>query len=243
MLLPLGDDNSDRVSKPVVNYVFIIINVFFFIFLQRFGNNPEFTYAFSTVPGEILTGEDIVTQARVVQDTATGQLFRIPGLGFTPIPVYLTILTSMFMHGGLAHLAGNMLFLFIFGDNIEDRIGRVRYIIFYLLCGVLATLAHVFFTLITNSNLYTPSLGASGAISGVLGGYLILFPRKRVRVLIFRILTQVPAIVAIGLWFVFQVINGVGLLGGSGGGGVAYAAHIGGFIAGVICIKLFTIGV
>jgi len=243
MLLPLGDDNSDRVLKPVVNYTFILINIFIFVFLQRFGNNPDFTYAFSTVPGEIITGEDIVTQSRVVQDAASGRLFRIPGLGITPIPVYLTMLTSMFMHGGLAHIGGNMLFLFIFGDNIEDRIGHVRYIIFYLLCGVLASLAHVFFSLFLNSNLYTPSLGASGAISGVLGAYLILFPRKRVRVLIFRILTQVPALVAIGLWFVFQIVNGIGLLGGSGGGGVAYAAHIGGFIAGVICIKLFTLGV
>ena len=242
MLLPLGDDNSDRVLKPVVNYIFIIINILIFVFLQRFGNNPDFTYAFSTIPGEILTGKDIVTQSRVVQDAASGQLFRIPGLGVTPIPVYLTILTSMFMHGGFAHLGGNMLFLFIFGDNIEDRIGHVRYIFFYLLCGIAASLAHVFFSLFLNSNLYTPSLGASGAISGVLGGYLILFPRKRVRVLIFRILTQVPAVVAIGLWFIFQVVNGIGLLGGSGGGGVAYAAHIGGFIAGLICIKLFTLG-
>ena len=239
MLLPIGDDNTDRVLKPYVTYVLILINVVFFLFLQRFGNNLEFTYSFSTVPAEILSGEDIVTQSRVVRDAASGQLFRLPGLGVTPIPVYLTILTSMFMHGGFAHLFGNMLFLFIFGDNIEDRLGRIRYIIFYLLCGAAASLAHVYFSLLTDANLYTPSLGASGAISGVLGGYLLLFPRKRVRVIIFRILTQVPAVVAIGIWFVFQLINGIGLLGGSGGGGVAYAAHIGGFIAGVLCIKLF----
>ena len=243
MLIPLSDDNSDRLTRPVVNYLFIAVNVFVFLFLQQFGNNLEFTNAFSTVPGEILTGRDIVTQSRIVRDAATGKVFRIPGLMATPVPVYFTLLTSMFMHGGFAHIAGNMLFLFIFGDNIEDRIGHVRYLFFYLFCGVAASLAHVLFSFFSQANLYTPSLGASGAISGVLGGYLILFPRKRVLVLIFRFLATVPALAAIGIWFVFQLVSGLGMLGGgSQAGGVAYAAHIGGFVIGVLFIRLFAMG-
>jgi membrane associated rhomboid family serine protease len=151
------------------------------------------------------------------------------------------------MHGGIAHIFGNMLFLFIFGDNIEDRVGHIRYLIFYFVCGVLAGLAHVFSTVIfagdNASSLLMPSLGASGAISGVLGAYILLFPTKRVTVLLSWFVTQVPAFVAIGLWFVFQLISGLGVLGsGSQQGGVAYAAHIGGFIAGLALIKIFEIG-
>jgi membrane associated rhomboid family serine protease len=164
----------------------------------------------------------------------------------TPGSVYLTLLTSMFMHGGLMHLFGNMLFLWIFGDNLEDRIGHARYLVFYLLCGVLASLAHVFTTLAFSeggSGLLVPSLGASGAISGVLGGYILLFPHRRVRVLISYFLTEVPAYVALGLWFVFQFVSGLGILGGGAQeGGVAYAAHIGGFIAGLALISVFAIG-
>jgi membrane associated rhomboid family serine protease len=153
----------------------------------------------------------------------------------------------MFMHGGLAHIFGNMLFLWIFGDNIEDRIGHFRYLIFYLVCGLLAGLAHVFSTAIfagnSEASLLVPSLGASGAISGVLGAYILLFPTRRVTVLLSWFVTQVPAFIAIGLWFVFQLISGLGVLGsGSQQGGVAYAAHIGGFIAGLVLIKLFEIG-
>ena len=152
----------------------------------------------------------------------------------------------MFMHGGIAHIAGNMLFLWIFGDNIEDRLGHVKYMIFYLLCGVIASLAHVFATGVfatDQSSLLVPSLGASGAISGVLGGYILLHPKRRVTVILFRFLTDVPAYVAIGIWFAFQLISGLGMLGGgSQQGGVAYAAHIGGFIAGLALIKLFDSG-
>jgi membrane associated rhomboid family serine protease len=152
----------------------------------------------------------------------------------------------MFMHGGIAHIAGNMLFLWIFGDNVEDRLGHVRYLIFYLLTGVLASLAHVLSTImfaVDQSSLLVPSLGASGAISGVLGAYLVLHPRRRVTVILFRFLTDVPAYVAVGIWFAFQLISGLGMLGGgSQQGGVAYAAHIGGFIAGVALVKIFTIG-
>src|SRR5215471_8739916 len=145
MLFPIADDNRGRTITPVVNYVLILVNVFVFVFLQGFGTNDKFTYAFSTVPAEILTGKDIVTRPVVVQHF-TGQRIEMPGLQPTPIPVYLTLITSMFMHGGLAHIFGNMLFLFIFGDNIEDRLGHLRYLIFYLVCGILAGLAHVFTT-------------------------------------------------------------------------------------------------
>jgi membrane associated rhomboid family serine protease len=152
----------------------------------------------------------------------------------------------MFMHGGIAHIAGNMLFLWIFGDNIEDRLGHFRYFFFYLISGVIASLAHVLTTAAfatDQSSLLVPSLGASGAISGVLGGYILLYPKRRVTVILFRFLTDVPAYVAIGLWFVFQLISGLGMLGGgSQQGGVAYAAHVGGFIAGLVLIKVFEIG-
>ena len=139
-----------------------------------------------------------------------------------------------------------MLFLWIFGDNVEDRLGHVRYLFFYLICGVLASLAHVFTTAAfatDQSGLLVPSLGASEAISEVLGGYILLYPSRRVTVILFRFLTDVPAWVAIGIWFAFQLISGLGVLGGgSQQGGVAYAAHVGGFVAGLVLIKVFAIG-
>jgi membrane associated rhomboid family serine protease len=245
MVLPLWDDNSDRQSAPVINYAIIALNILVFVLLQGIGTNDAFTYAFSTVPQEILTGHDVVTSSRVVE-TVTGQRMVIPGLGVTPGSVYFTLFTSMFMHGGIAHILGNMLFLWIFGDNVEDRLGHVRYLIFYLLCGVIASLAHVFATAAfatDQASLLVPSLGASGAISGVLGGYILLYPGRRVTVFLFRLLTDVPAWVAIGIWFAFQLISGLGMLGGgSQQGGVAYAAHVGGFIAGLVLIKFFDMG-
>jgi membrane associated rhomboid family serine protease len=246
MVLPLYDDNSDRTITPVVNYALIAANILVFVFLQQLGSNEHFTYAFSTVPLEIITGRDVVTQSHVLLDPVTGQRLYMPGLEATPFSVYFTLVMSMFMHGGIAHIAGNMLFLWIFGDNIEDRLGHIRYLIFYLVCGVLASLAHVFATALLatdQSSLLVPSLGASGAISGVLGGYILLYPTRRVTVLLFRFLTDVPAYVAIGIWFGFQLISGLGMLGGGAQqGGVAYAAHVGGFIAGLVLIKLFDIG-
>ena len=244
MVFPLYDDNTGRLTTPFVNYALIALNIFVFVVLQGIGSNDAFTYSFSTVPLEITTGRDIVTDNRVVE--YAGQRLLVPGLGVTPLSVYLTLFTSMFMHGGIAHIAGNMLFLWIFGDNIEDRLGHVRYLVFYLLCGLLASLAHVFSTAILagdQASMLVPSLGASGAISGVLGGYLLLHPARRVTVILFRFLTDVPAWVAIGIWFAFQLISGLGMLGGgSQQGGVAYAAHIGGFVAGVALIKFFDIG-
>lgn len=243
MFIPLGDDNSDRRIQPVVNYALIGVNILVFFFLQGMGGNLPFTYSFSTVPQEILTGTDVVTQESIASDPATGERYRVPGLGVTPLSVYLTLLTSMFMHGGLMHLLGNMLYLHIFGDNIENLMGHLRYLIFYLTCGVLASLAHVFASAALGADLLVPSLGASGAISGVLGGYFLLFPKRRVRVLIFRFISEVPALVAIGVWFAFQLISSLSMFSGGSGGGVAYGAHIGGFIAGLILVKLFLIGV
>ena len=142
----------------------------------------------------------------------------------------------MFLHGGFAHLFGNMLFLWIYGDNVEHRLGSLRYVFWYLLAGAAATLFHAVF----DSDSRIPLVGASGAISGVLGGYLVLFPQRRVRAIIFNFLTEVPAFVALGLWIVYQIV--LGYMTPAGTGGVAYAAHIGGFIAGVVMIKLFAIG-
>lgn len=239
MFLPIGDDNRDRRTTPVVNYLFIAINILVFVFWQDMGNNLDVMFAYATVPAEIFSGNDIVTDPTVMVDPLTGQRFEMPGLAVTDIPVYLTLLTSMFMHGGWAHLGGNMLFLWIFGDNLEDEMGHFKYLLFYLLCGVLAGLAHVFTTLIIGQNTLIPSLGASGAISGVMGGYILQHPTRSVHVWMLFIIVSVPAFIAVGLWFVFQVVNGLGALGGEEAGGVAYAAHIGGFIAGLILVKFF----
>lgn len=242
MVFPLGDDNSDSKSFPIVNISLIVVNVLVFVFLQGLGSNERFTFAFSTVPAEIISGEDLSSPDRVAEmRTVTGiERIKVPGLQPTPIPVYLTLLTSMFMHGGIAHLLGNMWFLWIFGDNVENDLGKVRYLIFYLLCGILAALAHVMLNTSGEASLI-PCLGASGAISGVMGAYLVLHPHRRVMVLLFQFVTDVPGIVAVGAWFVFQVISGLGMLGGDQGG-VAFGAHIGGFIAGAALIKLFQVG-
>ena len=239
MLFPLGDDNRDRHITPVINYFLIILNIFVFVYWQQFGNDINFTFAYSTVPAEILSGKDIVTTAKIVHDPVTGDAVTLPGLRPTPIPVYLTLLTSMFMHGGIAHIAGNMLFLWIFGDNLENAMGHKRYLFFYLLCGVLAGLSHVFVASYLNQSTMVPSLGASGAISGVLGGYILLFPRRAVHVWVLLGTMTLPAFIVVGLWFVFQLINGMGMLGGEEAGGIAYGAHIGGFIAGLILVKFF----
>jgi membrane associated rhomboid family serine protease len=247
MVFPLFDDNSDRRRFPWVNWTFIILNVFVFVVFQEMGSEANrFTYTWATVPEEVVTGKDLETPPRQVRHPQTGKIIEVSGLQKAPVPepisVYLTLLISMFMHGSIAHLGGNMLFLWIFGDNVEDYLGHIRYIFFYLVCGILASLAHVGTSYGLDRDLQIPSLGASGAISGVLGGYLLLFPHKRVTVILLRILTEVPAYVAIGIWFAFQIINGLGMLGQGSGGGVAYGAHIGGFVAGLALVKFFAIG-
>jgi membrane associated rhomboid family serine protease len=238
MFIPIGDDNTGSTIRPYVNYVLIAVNILVFVLLQGMDGSSAFTYACSTVPAEILNGHDIVTNPALWTDPNTGQQFQIPGLQPTPIPVYLTTVTSMFMHGGWMHLLGNMLYLYIFGDNLENRLGHVKYLVFYLLCGVIASLSHVFSTTMMAQNSLIPSLGASGAISGVLGAYMLLFPQRKVKVLMLRWVMQVPAYVALGLWIGLQIVSSLGVFGG-GGDGVAYAAHIGGFIAGLLLIKLF----
>lgn len=221
-MLPIGDDNSDRRLRPYINYLIIIINILVFVFVQGLGTNEAAIMSLSTVPEEILTNSDITTN----------------GLGITPFPVYGTILTAMFMHGSFGHIAGNMLYLWIFGDNLENVMGHFRYLVFYLFCGVIATLSHVFLSQYTDTGLFIPSLGASGAISGVMGGYIILFPKNRVRVFALYNVFYVNALLALGIWILMQVISGVGALGQEGAG-VAYAAHVGGFLAGMILVKFF----
>jgi membrane associated rhomboid family serine protease len=240
MIFPIGDDNSDRTSAPIINYLLIAINILVFVLLQGATGENKFTASFATVPEEIRTGKDVSGRVPIKMGTQEGVIV----LGETPSPVYITLLTSMFMHGGWMHLLGNMLFLWIFGDNLENIMGRFRYLIFYLLTGLLATLTHVFSTFAFGDNAFIPSLGASGAISGVLGGYLLLFPKRQVKVILMRMLTTVPAIVAIGLWFVLQLVQAFGVLsaGPQSGGGVAFMAHVGGFVAGLVLVKLFTAG-
>ena len=242
MVFPLSDDNSDRRLTPVVNYVIIAVNVFVFVVFQGMGANDKLTYKLATVPAEIRTGKDVVTEDRVVTDPVSGEQFLVPGLQPTPVSVYLTLITSMFMHGGIAHILGNMWFLWIFGDNVEDRMGHFRYLIFYLLTGIIASLCHVAMNF-SGPHSLIPSLGASGAISGVMGAYLVFSPNRRVRALLLRVIVEIPGYMAVGLWFLFQLISGMGLLGGGQeGDGVAYAAHVGGFVAGILLAKPFLIG-
>ncbi len=232
-MFPISDDNSDRTITPYANYALIGINILVFVFLQRIGSNDAFSYAFSLVPKEITTGIDI-TGVQIIRDSF-GNTGQIPHYA-TPLPVYFNFISSMFMHGDFMHLFGNMLFLWIFGDNLENLLGHVRYIAFYLVCGIAAAAAQI----VMDTDSIIPMLGASGAISGVLGGYILLFPQRRVRALIFNFLTEVPAYVAVGIWILFQIVQGY--LASAETGGVAYAAHIGGFIAGLALVKVFAMG-
>lgn len=232
-MFPIGDDNSDITIIPFVNYLFIGINILVFVLLQGLGGNDAFSYAFSLVPKEITTGVDI-TGVQVIRDSF-GNTAAVPHYS-TPLPVYFNFLSSMFMHGSIAHIFGNMLFLFIFGDNLENLLGHIRFAVFYIVCGLAAALAQI----AMDTSSVIPMLGASGAISGVLGGYIILFPQRKVRAIIFNFLTTVPAFVALGIWIGYQIL--LGALTPAGTGGVAYAAHIGGFVAGVALIKVFAIG-
>jgi len=231
-MFPIGDENEPGRGPAFVSLAFILINVAVFFLLQfpeAERRDQPFTYGYATVPAEITTGEDLTEPQPIRIDGQTVGIPQAPG----PDPIYLTLLTSMFMHGGIAHLLGNMLFLWIFGDNVEHRVGHLVYPLFYLGAGVVATFAQI----AINPDSVIPTLGASGAISGVLGAYLILFPTNRVTIIAFRFIPfQVPALVAIGMWAVFQFVNGFGSIAVTEetGGGVAYMAHIGGFVAGLV---------
>lgn len=231
-MFPIGDDNSDRVIIPYVNYIFIGINILVFVLLQGIGSNQAFTNAFSLVPAEVTTGIDLVGPQTLAIGEQSVQLNHYPAT----FGVYFNFLSSMFMHGGFSHIFGNMLFLWVFGDNIENLIGHFRYAVFYLICGVGAAIAQV----VLGPDSIIPMLGASGAISGILGGYILLFPKRKVRALLFSMVTTVPAFVALGIWIGFQLFQGY--MSSSEGGGVAYGAHIGGFAVGLVLIKLFAIG-
>jgi membrane associated rhomboid family serine protease len=210
-MIPIRDDNP-AYSPPIVTVALIAANVAVFIlqFLQPPELQAQSVHTWGAIPARLLRGGDPAA--------------------------WLTVFSSMFMHGGIVHLAGNMLYLWIFGNNIEDKLGHLKYLIFYLLCGVAAALGQ---TLIDPSS-EVPMIGASGAISGVLGAYILLFPRANVMVLIIFVFIRfiaVPAYVVLGLWFVMQLS---GILGASSsGGGVAFMAHVGGFIFGLATIYLF----
>lgn len=235
MLLPIGDDNQVRRTTPFVVYIIVAVNaVVFLLFQQATGTEAgaEFTYAYSVVPYEITNNVDLVAPVRL---PGGGAIPQFPG----PTPIWLTILTSMFMHGGWMHIIGNMLYLWIFGDNIEDNFGHGRFLIFYLVCGVVASFSHI----LVDPNSVTPSLGASGAIAGVLGAYLIMFPRNRVRTLLplgfLWTTVELPAVVVLGFWIVIQIFSQYTASFKPGEGGVAYMAHIGGFVAGLLLCLLF----
>jgi len=233
MLFPISDDDRHLTKPAYVTWALLAGNVALFIVQLT---HPMFTYGWSVIPMEIVKGIDLVTPQLV--NRAGGQPVEIPQVA-GPTPIYLTLLSSMFMHGGYAHIGGNMLYLWIFGDNVEHRFGHVRFLIFYLVSGLAASAAQI----ATGPDSVIPNLGASGAISGVLGAYMVMFPRNRVNaVLFFRILT-VPAVVVIGMWAAMQFVSGAGSITKTEQtGGVAYAAHIGGFVAGaliaLICRKM-----
>jgi membrane associated rhomboid family serine protease len=206
-MLPIGDDNSGRRTVPLVTYALVALNVLFF-FVELSGGDA-FIGKWAFVPSRFLAN---------------------------PVGDFLTLFTSMFMHAGWVHLGGNMLYLWIFGDNVEDRFGHIMFIIFYLLCGLGATFAQLAFSVGSK----VPNLGASGAIAGVLGAYILLFPKGKIKVLQGQGVIQVPALLAIGMWIVLQFFSGIGSIADTAKtGGVAYMAHIGGFLAGLALTFVF----
>jgi membrane associated rhomboid family serine protease len=201
-MLPIGDDDSGSRTVPLVTYALIAMNVLFF--LVEMSGGDAFIMKWAFVPSRFLAN---------------------------PVGDFATLFTSMFMHAGWLHLGGNMLYLWIFGNNVEDRFGHAKFIIFYLLCGLGATFAQLMFSLGSN----IPNLGASGAVAGVLGAYILMFPQGRVRVLQGQRVMQMPALIVIGFWIVLQLFSGIGSIAGAADtGGVAYMAHVGGFIAGFV---------
>ena len=222
-MIPLKDDNPTR-RTPGLTYALIATCVLVHLWQLSLGQDSAkwAIYTLGTIPAALFDTGSIEFQRGLEQIGA--------------LPPAATIVTSMFMHGGLMHLAGNMLYLWIFADNIEDRLGHVRFILFYFICGTVAVFAHA----LSNMNSQVPMVGASGAISGVLGAYLLLYPRAHVLVLIplgfFSQIVHLPAMLVLGLWFVLQLVQSM-LTGG--GAGVAFGAHIGGFVAGMALLALF----
>ncbi|MDQ3731803.1 MAG: rhomboid family intramembrane serine protease [Pseudomonadota bacterium] len=218
MLIPLRDDNPTR-STPVVSYGIIGACVLVYLWQATLGPSAgqAAVYALGLVPAVLLQGASLPPEIALIPPTAT-------------------VFTSMFLHGGWLHLIGNMLYLWIFADNIEDSMGHGRFIVFYLLCGIAAALAQA----LPAPGSEIPMVGASGAISGVLGAYLILHPRAHVLVLVplgfFSQITRLPAVLVLGLWFLLQLISEIGAPEGAG---VAFRAHIGGFMAGMALIPFF----
>jgi len=215
-LLPLADHNPSR-TTPVVNIILIVVNVL--MFFWEFSLGPQL--------------EPVLFNVAFVP----ARFWYVPGALLANI---ITMFVSMFLHGGWLHLGGNMLYLWVFGDNVEDRLGHAKYLFFYLGCGLIATLAHA----VMNPASRVPSIGASGAIAGVLGAYIVLYPKQRVTTLIpifiFITVREIPAVFLLGFWIVVQLFFGAASMGGNlqNAGGVAYFAHIGGFIAGMALIVL-----
>lgn len=206
-MIPLGDDNSARKMLPLVTYSLIVLNILFF--LLELAGGEAFVLKWAFIPSRFLSH---------------------------PTAEFPTVFSSMFMHSGWAHLLGNMLYLWIFGDNVEDRFGKVKFLIFYLVAGVAATFAQLFFN--PGSNL--PNVGASGAIAGVLGAYILFFPNEKIRVLVGQGVIQLSALIVIGFWFLLQFVSEFSSASTDADtGGVAYMAHIGGFVAGLLIAFLF----
>lgn len=218
-MLPIGDDAVEGGPARFMTLALIAANVLaFFVELGQPSERvlQSFIEAWGVVPKEYALRTDLVPRI--------------------PLPFWSTLLTSMFLHGGWAHLGGNMLYLWIFGDNLEKVMGHLRFLVFYLVCGVAAAFAHIAF----NLRSAVPTVGASGAISGILGGYLLLFPRNRVRVMMRGGVTSVPAFVMLGMWILIQLVSGFGSITQTGeSGGVAFMAHVGGFVAGLVLVRLF----
>lgn len=223
MLFPLSDDDRSLKKTGWVTIIFILINIA--VFYYQFYVNPDFTAGYSAIPKEIMTNTDLIGSETIQFEGQIAEIKHTPG----PSPIFLTIFSAMFMHGGLLHLGSNMLFLWIFGDNVEIRFGHLRFILFYVVSGIVASLTHI----MLSPESVIPSLGASGAIAGVLGAYLVLFPRNRVNALFFIKIISLPAWIVIGLWGGMQIFTMMMQPPGMGGG-VAYSAHVGGLVAGLI---------
>ncbi|WP_022835349.1 rhomboid family intramembrane serine protease [Salisaeta longa] len=227
MLIPIGDDDQHLSGPAFVTLALMLLNLGVFFLVQQAGGRPSFTYGWSVIPYEIYAGIDLIAQQVASLGSTTIAIPQAPG----PEPIYLTVVTSLFMHGGYGHLFGNLLYLWIFGDNVEHRLGAWGFLGFYLLSGAAGVLVQIWL----NPTSVVPMLGASGAISGVLGAYLVFFPKNKVHALLLYTVVSIPASLAIGVWVLLQFVNGIGAVAYTQSvGGVAYGAHIGGFVLGVL---------